>query len=221
MQFEDYIKKIREAADETGAPQNWAAFQVTLGKEGPLYRFALPFAKWGERDQWGSPRGMLVQAFGEQEGMQIFNQGTGAVISTTVRVWELVTEGSGEVPTTVELAPHYDVMIRHVKPEMIAEYLGLLRRFKSAYDAQDKNPQVTRWVLRFGERSGTTFRRAQPLENFAQYDTFNARAVIADHFGADAQMIFDRLNRVVLKTERFISTHRPDLSRATTATTND
>ena len=68
---------------------------MTLGKEGPLYRIALPFEKWAERDQWGNPRGMLAEAFGAQEGTKIYTEGTSAVVSTTIRIWEMVGgEGS-------------------------------------------------------------------------------------------------------------------------------
>lgn len=211
VQFEDFIKKLKEAADKTGAQQSWAAFQVTVGKAGPLYRIALPFEKWSERDQWGNPRGMLVEAFGAEEGTKLYTEGTSAVMRTTVRIWGMV--GDTPAPAVGNLAPHYDVWIREVKRDMVGEYEGLLRRFKSAYASMDENPNVTRWRLLYGEGNGNTFRRTQPIANFAQNDTFNGRAVIEKQFGPDAPLLFERLGNMVVKSDRFVSTHRPDLSR--------
>jgi len=211
VQFENFIKRVRDAADKAGAPQSWAAFQVTVGKAGPLYRIALPFEKWSERDQWGDPRGLLVEAHGAEEGMKLYTEGTSAVMRTTVRVWAMV--GDTPAPSVASLAPHYDVWIRTVKRDQLAEYQGLLRRFESAYASMDENPNVTRWTLVYGEGNGNTFRRTQPIANFAQNDAFDARAVIGKQFGPDAPLLFDRLNSMVVESERFISTHRPDLSR--------
>ena len=218
LAFENYVKKIKEGADKIGSPTRWSTFLVAVGKDGPTYRVGLLFEKWSERDQWQPPLDILVKAFGEQEGQKIYTSGTSAIASSSSRIWEVIEDGTAN-PQTVssELSPFYEVTIRYVKPEMVAEYRGLLRRFKSAYEASDKNPSVTRWALSFGTGNGTTFRRTQPFDKWADRDGWSARAVIAEQFGDDAPLLIERLRSAVWKTEHFVSAYRPDLSRDTAA----
>ena len=218
--YENYIKKIKEAADKIGSPMSWSTFYVAVGKAGSTYRISLLFDKWGDRDAWQGPRQVLVEAFGEQEGSKVYSEGASHVASSSSRLWQVIDDGTanpqarGAVP-----APFYEVTIRWVKPEMVAEYRGLLRRFKSAYEAAEGNPSVTRWVLRFGSGENRTFRRTHPFDSWGDRDGWNARDVISKHFGPDAPLLFDRLNAAVWKSEHFVSAYPPDLSRITTSST--
>ncbi len=220
--FENYIKKIGEAADKIGSPMSWSTFNVAVGKSGSTYRVALPFEKWGDRDKWQGGRQVLVEAFGEEEGSKIYSEGSSHAASSSSRIWEVIDEGTANPQTGSALSPYYEVTIRWVKPEMVAEYRGLLRRFKSAYEAAEGKPSVTRWGLRFGTGQGTIFRRTQPFDSWSDRDGWNAGDLINAQFGPDAPLLFERLTSAVWKTEHFVSAHRPDLSRtATSSTSND
>ena len=63
--FENYIKKIGEAADKMESSMSWSTFSVAVGKPGSTYRVGLLFEKWGDRDAWEGARQVLVEAFGE------------------------------------------------------------------------------------------------------------------------------------------------------------
>ncbi len=77
--FEDYVKKVGEAAEKTGAPQHWAFYQVTLGGPGRTCLVGLYLNDWAEMDGWSQVRKMLTEAFGEREGAQILARGTAAI----------------------------------------------------------------------------------------------------------------------------------------------
>lgn len=220
--FENYIKKIGEAADKMGSPMSWSTFSVAVGKPGSTYRIGLPFEKWGDRDAWQGGRQLLAEAFGEQEGSKIYSEGGSHVTSSSTRIWEVIDDGTANPQTGTEVSPFYEVTIRWVKPEMVAEYRGLLRRFKSAYENAEAKPSVTRWVLRFGTGQGTTFRRTQPFDSWSDRDGWNPPDIISAQFGPDAPLLFERLTAAVWKNEHFVSAYRSDLSRtATSSTSND
>ena len=161
--YESYLRKIKEAVEKVGNPVSWSTFYVAVGKPGSTYRIGLLFDKWGDRDAWPGPRQVLVEAFGEQKGSTIYSEGTSHVASSSSRIWEVIDDGTANPRAPgAQPSPFYEVTIRWVKPEMVAEYQGLLRRFKSAYEGDEVNASVTRWVLRFGSGENRTFRRTQP-----------------------------------------------------------
>ena len=219
--FENYIKKVGEAADKIGSPMSWSTFNVTVGKPGSTYRIGLLFEKWGDRDAWQGGRQVLVEAFGEQEGSKIYSEGTSHAASSSSRIWEVIDEGTANPQTGTEVSRFYEVTIRWVKPEMVGEYQGLLRRFKSVYEAAEGKPSVTRWVLRFGSGQNTTFRRTQPFDTWADRDGWDPVALINAQFGPDAPLLIDRLNAAVWKNENFVSAYRADLSRTAAASTSN
>ena len=217
--YENYLKKVVEAADKIGSPVQWATFSVAVGKSGSTHRIALGFDKWAERDQWQGGRGTLVQAFGEQEGAKISRGGRAAIASSTSRIWELLEHGTSNPGNQV--AKFYAVQIRHVHSDMIDEYRGLQRRWKAAYEAVSDGPSVSRWVLRMGAGTNTTFRRAQAFDSWGERDDWNVNAILSEHYGDDAQLLFERMGRAIRKTETFVSAHRPDLSRSASGTSSN
>jgi len=220
--FENYIKKIGEAADKIGTPMSWSTFNVAVGKAGSTYRIGLPFEKWGERDGWQGGRQVLVEAFGEQEGSKIYSEGGSHVASSSSQIWEIIEDGTANPQTGTETSAFYDVTVISVKREMIGEYRGLLRRFKSAYENADRKPSFTRWVLRFGNGQGTTFRTTRPFDTWGEREGWNPGELINKQFGSDAPLLFERFRAAISNSEHFVSAYRPDLSRtATSSTSND
>ena len=79
QQYEDFIKKIVEAAEKNGDTQNWYTFQPTVGTTAGQYFIVLPHESWAEKDSWTPPPDMLEKAFGEKEAATIMRLGTVAV----------------------------------------------------------------------------------------------------------------------------------------------
>jgi len=219
--FETYMKRLVEASDKTGSATIWSTFSVAVGKTGSTYRVGLPFQKWGDRDAWLGVREVLVKAFGEQEGTKIYSEGSANIATSSSRIWEVIEEGTANPQTGTASSLFYEVTIRYVKPEMVAEYQGLLRRFKSAYENDERKPSVTRWILRFGEGQGSTFRRTQPFDSWGERDGWNPGEAITKQFGPDAPLLFERLSAAVWKTEHFVSAYRADLSHTSSSSTSN
>jgi len=219
--YEGYLKKIVDAADKIGSPVSWSTFSVAVGKSGSTYRLALGFDEWAERDKWQGGRGTLVRAFGEQEGAKISRAGRAGVASSTSRIWELLEHGTSNPSSSSQPAKFYDVQIRYVRADMIAEYRGLQRRWKAEYEAASQKPSVARWVLRMGEGTGTTFRRTQAFDSWGERDSWNPGRMINEHFGDDAPLLNERRRRAIRKTVHFVSAYRPDLSRRASGSTSN
>ncbi len=71
VQFEEYIKKIKEGAEKVGAPQTWRTFQIAFGGPGNTYLIGLQFDKWGELDAWNQVPEILEEAYGADEAAKI------------------------------------------------------------------------------------------------------------------------------------------------------
>ena len=81
MQYEDYVKKVVEAAKSIGA-QNWAAFQTTMGGPANQYIFAVTFENWGDRDSWKTVPQILMEAHGDEDGAKAYRAGQATIESS-------------------------------------------------------------------------------------------------------------------------------------------
>lgn len=72
--YEDYMKKIVEAANKAGIEQNWTTLETDFGGTSGTYMVALGFEKWEEVDSWMGAREILNQAYGEKEATQIYQK---------------------------------------------------------------------------------------------------------------------------------------------------
>ncbi len=221
--YESYLKKVIEAADKIKSPLGWNTFFVAVGKQSPTYRVALSFDKWADRDRWpNGPQEMLAKAFGEQEASRIDREGRLGIESVMIRIWERLHDGSSFPGTGDRLAKFYGVTIRHVKPAMVPEFRSLQRKFKGAYEASREKMSVTRFVLRFGEGQDSTFRLTEPFDTWAEIDGWRNSEIIGEHLGEEEiELVGRTMTAAIWKQERFVSAHRPGLSRAAPGSTTN
>ena len=220
--FENFAMKVKEAAGEIESPMSWTMVQVTVGKPEATYRVVLGFDAWAERDQWGTVQSVLTEAFGEQEAAQILRAGRGGIVSETSRIWELLEDSSSHLRVGSQPANFYTVAIRHVRPEMVPEFREIQRGFKAAFEPVSDGPSFARWILRVGEGSGTTFRRTQPFDTWAERGTGRGGQILIEHQGEEGRRLnLETLRRAVEKMDIFVSAHRPDLSRLAASPTSD
>ena len=74
---------------------------------------------------------------------------------------------------------------------------------------------VTRFVLRFGEGQDSTFRLTEPFDMWAEIDGWRNSEIIGEHLGEEEMERVGRtMTAAIWKQERFVSAHRPGLSRA-------
>ena len=214
--------KIKEAADETNSPMTWVLVQVATGKPSVTYRVVLGFNEWAERDQWGTVEGVLTEAFGEEEAARIHRSGNLGIVSERSRIWELLDDGSSNLPTGNEVANFYQVQIRHVAREMVPAYREIQRQWKEAYEEAGDGPAVARWILRYGEDAGIVFRRTQPFNTWAERDSTRGQEILIEHFGEEGRRLqIEALGDMYVRTETFVSAYRSDLSRTAPGPTSD
>jgi hypothetical protein len=220
--FENFAMKVKEAADKIESPVSWATFYAAVGKPGATYRISIGFDTWGERDQWSEVSDMLTRAFGEKEAARILRDGRLGIVSETSRIWERLEDGTSNPRPGNQPANFYEVTIRHVRREMLPEYRELQRRWKAAYEASSDKPSVTRWILRYGDGAGATFRRAAPFDTWAARDGWRIPEILREQFGEEGYQLSNRTrDRALEGAETFVSAYRPDLSRTASSPTSD
>jgi len=211
--YESFIKTMVEAANKVGSPVNWLTYRVAVGKNSPTYRLVLPFSRWADRDSWAGARATLVKAYGQQEADRIWGRLATSVQSSSDTIWQRIPEVSANVTPGRQVAKIYQVIVREVRRDRVAEYGTLQRMYTAAYEAAPSKPVVLRSVLRYGPGNDVTFRRTQGFNNWAELDGWNAVAIIQNHYRDEGAITPNQLNRLVVRQERFISVYRPDLSR--------
>lgn len=213
--FENYVKKIVAAANKLSAKQTWSTFQVPLGKPGATYRVALGFSKWADRDGWATIPELLTKAYGQQEAERLLKEGGGAVERSVNEIWEYLPDGSSNIGRAPSGPPAFSrVTVLRVQPAMAGAYEVLAAKFKAAYEASAEKPVVTRWVLRMGPFSGSTFRRTESFSKWAELDAPAGAQIVQKHYGAqEGAKLGDELRRMTINQQEFVSVRRPDLSR--------
>lgn len=217
--FEKFAKAMVEAANKVSSPVTWNMFQVAVGKSSPTYRVVIPFEKWGDRDGW--PQDVLGKAYGEEKAAEIWRWYAASVENVTARIWEQLEDGSSNVQPDAGVAKFYSVHIREVKRGQQNEYRSLQRKWKAAYEAEGK-PSVIRSVQVFGEAPNVTFRRAQAFNKWSEWDAQSNENIMRKHHGeAEWLTIRDTMRDILVREQRFVSAHRPDLSRPQSASTTN
>lgn len=211
-QFEEYIKKIIEAADKVGAPQGWIFAQAALGASSPTYYVVLQFDKWSERDSWDQIPQLLTKAFGEAEAEKLMKVGGDATWGNETRVYSLDEERSWNLDKNAP-APYYTIMRGKVKPDMVDEYDMVISKIKEAQE----NAAVKRVGIRRRVRFGPSweFYSASPFSKWADLDEQGSlwENVAKTHGDTEARLLRKTLQGCYTEREFIVIATRPDLSR--------
>ena len=131
---EDFLVKIKAAAEMTGDSRVVNVGQVSLGGSPNQYLIVTPFNDWAEMDAWAKPGEMLVEAYGQDEAMKILEGGTSAVASIENAVNRFRPEFSSTA-TAAPARPRYgQVVITDIDPGQQDAYELFLRSVKAAED---------------------------------------------------------------------------------------
>jgi hypothetical protein len=221
QQFEDYLKKIAEAADKVGALQEWTVAQASLGTNGTNYYVVVGFNKWAERDGWNQIPQMLAQAYGDAEAQKILKMGGDAYWGFTTKLFAL----DEELSWNLEAAPSanfYQILLGKVKPTMVDEYRMVISRIKEAQEKVYGSPMGIRRTSRFGP--SWEFYMAVPFEKWGDWDKadYNVWENVAKIHGEEtARTLQDTLQNCYEEREIFVVATRPDLSRQAPSPTSN
>lgn len=211
-QFEEYIRKIREAADEVGAPQHWVTSQVTFGGPGNHYVIALQFDEWGALDGWDAVPQILEQAYGEDEAAKIVQSGFAAVEHSENTINRLLPDLSYNADD-LEPAPMYRVRRSEIHREMQPEYRLFLARVNEAWEKAGDSRTDVRRISAMGETA--VYSNATPFTNWSEWDDAGDfwEMMETAHGEMETRRLQEVLPRCVKSSELFVVTVRPDLSR--------
>ena len=221
-QFEEYVKKINEAADKVGAPQGWIFAQPAVGASGPTYYVVLEFDKWSERDSWEQIPQLLTKAFGEAEAKKLMKVGGESTWGSESRVYSLDEERSWNLDKNPPApAPYYTIMRGKVKPDMVDEYQMVISKIKEAQE----NAPVKRAGIRRRARFGPSweFYSATPLSKWADLDEQGNlwENVAKTHGETEARLLRQTLQSCYEEREFIVIATRPDLSRQAPSETSN
>lgn len=221
-QFEDYIKKLIEAADKTNAGQSWLGGEVMLGGESNTYIFGLNFAKFEQLDSWDRIPEMLVKAFGEKEGLQILKTGTAAVEETHTRVYRYLPDQSSTITTMPTDMKAARLTVTSVKPDHLFAYNEAMVKARKAANETPNTPKAIRRVSVDGP--SFTYLAIVPMMTHAERDSWLGPGdpILKVYGEYEGRKIIDTILGSMESNMSVVLAARPDLSRTPSAasTTN-
>jgi hypothetical protein len=219
--FEDYVKKIVEAAKKVGSEPHWATLQTTLGHNADRYQVIFYFNEWGAMDQWTQLSDLLSKAYGEQEAQKILAMGDQTIASVEDRVYTLLPDHSQKLDQFKGLAPHYFVVETTVKPDMATEFESYLARAKAAAEASEAAPMAIRRRSLIGPSA--SYVTALPLTKMGDFDAWpSPLETLTKMYGErEALHLREMRRRCIEEQDIYVLTQRPELSWWMSSPTSD
>ncbi len=219
-QFEDYVKKIIEAADKVGAPQGWTFAQPVMGGTGSTYYVFFLFDKFGERDNWALLPKILTEAYGEAEAKRLMKVGGDSSWGSESKVYSLDEERSWNLDKNFQ-APFYRIMRGKVKPDMVPEYLSVISKIKEARENAPVKQAGIRRSTRFGP--SWEFYSATPMSKFGDLDDGGNlfENLAKTHGETEARLLVERLAKCYEARSFVFIAVRQDLSRQAPSETSN
>ena len=222
QQYEDYVKKVVEAAEKNGDAQPWYAFQAGVGTTGGQYIFVVPHENWAEKDSWTAPLDMLKKAFGDKEAATIFRSGNVAIAGTETNESRLAPALSTHPDRNDGVRAHYLVSTNRVRPGRVGDFTYALRKIREAEAKAEGSPRrITRRRV-LGDRA--IFTTATGFDTGAERDKWPALRdyMSAAYSDSEVRQILETITRASAQRVVVEIDYRPDLSHppATGTTSN-
>lgn len=212
MVWENFVKKLAEAAEKNNATQNWMAFQVALGGDADTYYIALPFEKWGDMDAWKQVPQMLTEAYGQEEAMKLL-QSVAPAATFKLETYGLLEDFSTHYDAAKYASKFYRIIRTEVKPSMDSTYRSLLSRGSTVEKGNSEAPMTIRRANVLGQ--SFRYMASTPFSDWSDLDSMeNLGNLINESMGdVVADDFFETLRKCISKREMFVLMLRPDLSR--------
>lgn len=207
----DYQTKIKEAATKLGVAQTFNVFHVTVGENRNRFYVVLPFEKWEDIDGWTNVRQMLIDAYGETEGLAILQRGNAAEEHLSNGVTRYLPDHSTNMGQyKSEVAPMYQVVQTQVHAHANASYQAWLALLAKAQNADASRAPATRRVAAQGP--SWLYTTSIPMQRMGDGDQ-QVGAAIADFYGESAAgRLTDMVGDGVASRTWFIVHHHPNQS---------
>ncbi|MGH7510242.1 MAG: hypothetical protein ACREA0_02885 [bacterium] len=214
-EYEDFTRKITNAANKIGAPQRWFTSQVSLGGPGRTYSIVLPFSKWEEVDKWMPVSQIIFKAHGQAEGTRILKAGGAAMERTETAVYRLLPDLSTRPKVFDPPAAFMHLFVTEVEPAMVPAWEGYLARLRTAQEKSPQAPTAVRRVAVLG--AANTYVTAVPFNSFAERDSWPSNlTILREAYGeTEARSLEETRLRCVRNARQLVMAYRADLSRPT------
>ena len=211
-QWEAYVHKVIEVAEETGSPFDWMMLQVTQGGEAGTFFAAIPFDEMSELDNFKTAPEMLVEALGGEEAGKILGPGLGATESVNLETYALLEDFSTHFDSA-RYAPNFYYVIRtQMKPHMNTTYRSLLARGAAAAKAREDGPMTIRRTNIMGK--SFRYMASSPFNSWGEEQGPDLGEIMNEDWGEEAaREFFASLNRCIEERETMVIKLRRDLSR--------
>jgi hypothetical protein len=211
-EYEEFIKKIVEAAEKNGGAQNWYVFVTTAGGSGGEYAFVLPHENWAAKDAWTTPKAMLTEAFGEDEAAKIMRSGELAIASSESVTGALARDLSTQLDSSAGMRKYYEVSTSRLRNHLVADYVYGVQKIR---EAEGKAAGAPRRIVRrqvHGDRR--VFTTATGYDSRAERDKW---PVFEDYMSAaysqsEIDAIMEKVTGAVIQRTIVEVMYRPDLS---------
>lgn len=216
----DYSTKITEAAQKLGSAQTFQLFHAGIGNSPNRFYVVLPFEKWGDTEDWTNPRRMLIDAFGEKDGLAMYQRGTAAQEHVEIAVQRLLPDHSSNMGKYKrEVAPMYQVIQTQVRAHANASYEAWLSLLAKAQNADSTRAPATRRVTTQG--TSWLYTTVIPMQNMADLDQPGG-AGVADFYGESAAgRLNDMVGDGVVSRTWFVVHHHTNQSYSGPGTTSN
>ena len=207
-QFEEVVRKFRDAVEQTDGPQRWLASQSMSGNQ--IYTINVPFATWAEFGPPPASGDPLVAAYGEEEAGRILGMLADAEESNTTTIFVARADLSRPAPES-DVTPvavlYIDLNVRLGMEQQFEDYV------KQVIEATNAAEPNAYWQMRqrmFGPGNAAGYRVVVTFAQWAELDV-QLKSIpqrMQEHFGAEEaarleelgigaiQGINERLNRV-------------------------
>jgi hypothetical protein len=207
-QFEEVVRKFRDAAEQTNGPQRWLASQSMSGN--PIYTINVPFATWAEFGPPPSSGDPLVAAYGQEEAGRILGLLRDAEASNSTTIYVARADLSRPPPdsdATPVAVLYIDLNVRLGMEQQFEDYV------KKIIEATNATAPNASWQMRerlYGPGNAAGYRVVVTFQQWADLDV-QAKPIpqrLQEHFGAEEgarvteaglaaiQGINERVNRV-------------------------
>jgi len=205
QQFEAFIRKFKEGAENTNAANGWATSQTAVGNTS-LYSFVSPFNSF---EELSTPvTALLGQAFTPFEAAEMLESFSEVVISSTSGTYHAAANISKPAAEAIPNPEVISSIAVNINPGMQIQFEAWVEKVVEASDG----PTWNAFSKSFGEGPDYVFRTPG---NWALFDNgaSSAQQRVLDEFGSrEGQIIVDSGNAATQSRSNSLLTNRPDLS---------
>jgi hypothetical protein len=212
QQYEEFIKKIVEAAEKNGGVQNWYTFQTTAGASGGQYGIVLPHDSWAAKDEWTNPVAVLTKAFGEDEAAKIMRSGGLAIATSESTTNTLIPDLSTQLDRNDGIRKFYEVSTSRVRSHLVDDYVYGVQKIRRAEAKAAGAPKRVTRRQRHGDRNvfttATGYDSGAEMDKWPAFDDYMSAAYSENEIDA----LMEKVTAASASRTTIVVRYRPELS---------